>query len=138
MQILGAVHAGFPSPAEDYMEKQINLDELLVRNRVASYLLRVEGDSMIGAAIKSGDLVLVDKSITAYSGAIVVACINGEFTLKRYKQHSGKIWLHPENKEYQEIEIKAEDDFVIFGVVTAVIRSLNRALNINGELNTNA
>jgi DNA polymerase V len=137
MQILGAVHAGFPSPAEDYMEKQISLDELLVRNPTASYLLRVEGDSMIGAAIKSGDLVLVDKSITAYNGAIVVACINGEFTLKRYKHSAGKIWLHPENKEYQEIEVRAEDDFVIFGVVTAVIRSLNRALNINGALEEN-
>jgi len=138
MQILGAVHAGFPSPAEDYMEKQINLDELLVRNRAASYLLRVEGDSMIGAAIKSGDLVLVDKSLTAYNSAIVVACINGEFTLKRYRRQAGKIWLHPENKEYQEIEIKAEDDFVIFGVVTAVIRSLNRTLKINDATSENA
>ncbi len=115
------VQGGFPSPAEDYIEKQLDLNELLIEHPVATFYVRVEGDSMIGAGIHSGDLLVVDRSLNAQSGKIVVAVYNGEFTVKRFMKKGAGLFLQPENEGYPTIPVKEGDDFQVWGVVTYVI-----------------
>jgi DNA polymerase V len=122
---LNPVTAGFPSPASDYVDKSIDLNEILIKNKVATFLVRALGDSMVNAGIFSGDILIVDKSITPTSKNIVVAILNGEFTVKRFIKDNNKIILRPENSKYKEIEINSEDDFKIWGVVTFVIHNPN-------------
>ena len=117
------VSAGFPSPADDYIEGRINFDDLLIKNKPATYLMRVTGESMIGAGIYSNDLMVVDRSLKPAHNKLVVACIEGEFTLKRFCIQSGKIVLKAENKNYSDIEINNEEEFSVFGVVTAIVRT---------------
>jgi DNA polymerase V len=116
--------AGFPSPAEDYVEHPLDLHELLIEHPAATFFVRVQGDSMKGAGMQSGDILIVDRSLTAQSGKIVVALLNGEFTVKRLKIEKKKIFLIPENPRYPSIEVPDESDFQIWGVVTYVIRHL--------------
>lgn len=113
--------AGFPSPAEDYTERPLDLHELLVEHPAATFFVRVEGESMKGAGMHSGDILVVDRSLTPQSGKIVVALLNGEFTVKRLKIEGQKISLIPENPRYPSIEVPAESDFQVWGVVTYVI-----------------
>jgi DNA polymerase V len=113
--------AGFPSPAEDYVERPLDLHELLVEHPAATFFVRVEGDSMKGAGMQSGDILIVDRSLAPQSGKIVVALLNGEFTVKRLKIECQKIYLIPENPLYPAIEATAEMDFQVWGVVTYVI-----------------
>ena len=122
---LNPVTAGFPSPASDYVDKSIDLNEILIKNKVATFLVRALGDSMIEAGIFSGDILIIDKSITPANKNIVVAILNGEFTVKRFVKDRNRIFLQPENKKYKNIEISDEDDFKIWGVVTFVIHNPN-------------
>jgi len=119
------ISAGFPSPADDFKEIRISLDKELVKNKEATFYARVEGDSMIGAGIDDGDLLVIDRSIDPVSGKIAVCLINGEFTVKRIIKKNQKIYLKPENKNYKELEIGEESDLIIWGIVTYVIKHLN-------------
>ena len=118
------VSAGFPSPAEDYIEKKLDLHDLLVKHPAATFFVRVEGRSMEGAQIFSGDILIVDKSLQPKNDSIVVAVINGEFTVKRIHLHEGRLFLMPENSHFPPLEVKEEMDFQIWGVVTHVIHAL--------------
>lgn len=113
--------AGFPSPADDYLEKQLDLHELLVEHPEATFFVRVEGDSMQGAGMYSGDILIVDRSLPAKYGKIVVALLDGEFTVKRLVQKNNQIYLVAENPHYPPLKITEESDFQVWGIVTYVI-----------------
>jgi DNA polymerase V len=115
------VTAGFPSPADDYVEDRLDLNELLVQRQEATYFLRVKGDSMVGAGIHPGDLIVVDRSIDAQDGHVVVAEVNGELTVKRLRQVDGVPELHPENPAYPVIRFQEGQDLRIWGVVTSAV-----------------
>lgn len=120
VKLLGSVAAGFPSPAEEETVDLMSLDEYLISNPQATYLLKVDGDSMIDAGIMPGDLVLVQKGLTPRSGDIVVACVDTQWTLKYFEKNKGKVSLIAANKKYPPIEPKEE--LVIAGVVIANVR----------------
>jgi DNA polymerase V len=113
--------AGFPSPADDYVEDRLDLNELLVQRQEATYFLRVKGDSMVGAGIHPGDLIVVDRSIDAQDGHVVVAEVNGELTVKRLRQVDGVPELHPENPAYPVIRFQEGQELRIWGVVTSAV-----------------
>ena len=115
------VQAGFPSPADDYLDRQLDLHELLVEHPEATFFVRVEGDSMAGAGMGSGDILIVDRSLKASHGKIVVALLNGEFTVKRLLLKGKNLYLAAENPRYAPLEISEESDFQVWGVVTYVI-----------------
>lgn len=117
------VKAGFPSPAEDYLEENLDLNEYLIKHPAATFFVRVDGDSMKGAGIHRGDILIVDRALEASNGKIVVAIINGEFTVKRIRIEKEKILLEPENPRYVPIEVQPESDFEVWGIVTFVIHS---------------
>ena len=121
---LERISAGFPSPAQDYVEQRLDLNQLCVKRPSATYFLRVAGISMINAGIYPDDLLVVDRSITAQAGDIVVASLNGEFTVKVLE--IDPLRLVPQNEDHHPILINETDDFEIFGVVTNVVRSLKR------------
>ncbi len=115
------VAAGFPSPADDFVEDRLDLNELLIQHQEATYFLRVAGDSMVGAGIHPGDLLVVDRSIHAQDGHVVVAEVNGELTVKRLRQVAGVPELHPENPAYPVIRFQEGEDLRIWGVVTSAV-----------------
>lgn len=117
------VSAGFPSPADDYIERHLDLNELLVKHPTATFFVRVEGQSMINAGIKSGDILIVDRSLNPSSGHVVIAVLNGEFLVKKLHKRGNQTWLLPENPKYQPMQITAEANFEIWGVVTSVIHN---------------
>lgn len=120
------IEAGFPSPADDYVdETKIDLNELCIENPSSTFLAWVHGESMIGAGINPGDLLVIDKALEAQDKQIVLAILNGEFTLKRLRIRGPRYYLHPENPAYQPIEIQEGMDFEIWGVVVSIIRVLN-------------
>lgn len=119
-----AVRAGFPSPADDYVADTLDLNDHLMPRKEACYLIRAKGDSMVGAGIHDGDILVVDKSITAADGCVVIALLDGQFTVKTLEKKRGKIRLLPANPEFQPIELKDEQELQIWGVVTNVIHSL--------------
>lgn len=121
---LESVSAGFPSPADDYIDQKLDLNDALIRNPAATFFVRVSGDSMIKSGIHSDDILVVDRSLNAKSGSVVIAVIDGELLVKRLLMENGKVFLIPENNDYQTIEIKDEMAFEIWGVVTTVIHSL--------------
>lgn len=116
------VRAGFPSPADDYVEDRIDLNRYLVEDGPATFMVRVEGESMIGAGIFDGDLLVVDKGRTPAHGDIVVAALDGEFTVKRLDRRGGRVVLLPENPAFSPIIPSYEQEFMIWGVVTACVR----------------
>lgn len=116
-----SIPAGFPSPAEEYLGEKLDLNEYLISNPIATFFARVDGDSMIDAGIFPQDLVVVDRSVTAKHGHIVIAAVNNEFTIKRLCTKQG-IRLIPENKVYQPIVMTGENELVIWGVVTSLVR----------------
>ncbi|MGA8163563.1 MAG: translesion error-prone DNA polymerase V autoproteolytic subunit [Waddliaceae bacterium] len=118
---LSRVQAGFPSPAEDYMENRLDLNDLVIQHPAATFFVRVEGESMADANIHSGDILVVDRALEASNGKIVVAVINGEFTVKRFTINSGGAYLVPENPRYPTLKIEPDSDFHVWGVVTYVI-----------------
>lgn len=121
---LEPVSAGFPSPAEDYVEAQINLHELVVRNPKATFFLRAAGDSMLGVGIHDGDLLVVDRSLDAASGRIVIAALDGELLVKKLVRRKGKVFLAPANPDFPEIDITCHEYVHIRGVVTYVLHEL--------------
>lgn len=114
--------AGFPSPAADYVEKGLDLNVFLVQHKEASFFFRVVGESMSGVGIMDGDIVLVDRSVTANHGHYVLAVIDGEYTLKRLYRLHGVIELHPENPTFEPIRLIEGQELQVWGVVTGVIR----------------
>ena len=120
VKMLGTVEAGFPSPAEEELADTLSLDDLLIQNPEATFLLKVSGDSMSGAGILPGDMVLVDKGEAPKSGDIVIAEVDGEWTMKYLRKTGQKMWLEPANKKYKPIY--PEEELKIAAVVKAVIR----------------
>ncbi|MEW6766004.1 MAG: translesion error-prone DNA polymerase V autoproteolytic subunit [Pseudomonadota bacterium] len=118
------IAAGFPSPADDYVEDRIDLNQHLIRHREATFFLRVTGDSMLGAGIHDGDLLVVDRALDPADGKIVIAVLDGELTVKRLERRGGRVRLLPENPAFPAIEVSNEQDLVIWGVVTSVIHGL--------------
>ena len=121
---LEAVAAGFPSPAGDYIECRLDLNEHLIRHPGATFFVRVAGDSMIGAGIHDGDILIVDRSLEPLSGCVVVAAVNGELTIKRLLLRNGSSMLMPENEAFERVDIPDQADVHIWGVATSVIHTL--------------
>jgi DNA polymerase V len=116
-----SISAGFPSPASDYIDQRLDLNQYLGMHSEATFFLRVQGDSMQGAGIFDGDLLIVDRSVQAKSGNVVIAVIDGEFTVKRLQRRAGMTWLKAENPAYPPIELKEGQELEIWGVVSHVI-----------------
>jgi DNA polymerase V len=125
---LPEIKAGFPSPAQDYVENGIDLNRELVKNPSSTFFGRARGTSMEGAGIFDGDLLIIDKSLEPREGAIAVCFIDGEFTLKRihFERHEGQvtaIWLQPENEQFTPIKVTQDNQFIIWGIVVHSVRS---------------
>ncbi|MCR4994418.1 MAG: translesion error-prone DNA polymerase V autoproteolytic subunit [Bacteroidales bacterium] len=126
LQLAPAIKAGFPSPADDYLHETLDFNRDLIRNPEATFYGRVEGDSMIEAGICDGDIAVIDRSLEAHDGDVVVGYVNEEFTIKflDLKHHDeGYIELRPANKNFHPIRIDANDEFKVWGVVVWTIRS---------------
>lgn len=120
LKVLGVIEAGFPSPAEEELSDTMSLDDYLINNKEAAYILKVKGDSMIDAGIHPGDMVIVERSVSPKDGAIVIAEVDGEWTMKYFKKSGNKVYLRSANKKYKDIVPKSE--MSISAVVKAVIR----------------
>lgn len=120
------IPAGFPSPAADYIETAVDLNELLVKDPMATFFLRVQGDSMRDAGILDGSVVVIESGLAPNSGDVVVAQVDGAFTLKRLRKIAGRYELHPANPEYPVIRIPPGGELRILGVVTATVLQLRR------------
>ena len=120
----GHVPAGFPSPAEDYLETPLDLTEFLIENKAATFLMRVEGDSMKDAGIHDGDLLVVDRSAKPVNGSVVVVAVNGEYTVKRLRRGPDCVWLDPANPRYQSLRVSVGEDLHVFGVVKHAIHTM--------------
>ena len=122
------IRAGFPSPAQDYLTESIDLNKELIHNKETTFYAKVEGNSMEGAGIYDGDFVIIDKSLEASDGDYIAAFVDGEFTLKQFKLDAKHhcAWLVPYNPEYKPIQITEENDFMVWGVVTNVIRRFRK------------
>jgi DNA polymerase V len=116
------VTAGFPSPADDYIEGRLSLDEHLIQHKDSTFFVRAKGNSMVGAGIFDGDLLVVDKSLNPSSGDIVIAIVDGDLTVKRLIKRGSKIVLKPENPRYKEIEFKDGQELQVWGVVTSTVK----------------
>jgi DNA polymerase V len=115
---------GFPSPAGDYEEKRLSLDDLCVPHPISTFFMRVTGDSMIGVSIHDGDIIVVDRSITAFHNAIIVVRVGEQFTVKRLLLYKRKLYLKSENPKYPPIDVTTRTDYEIWGVVTHVVHKL--------------
>ncbi|MDG3582651.1 MULTISPECIES: LexA family protein [Galbibacter] len=120
----GGISAGFPSPAEDFKETRIDLNKELIKNTEATFYARVSGQSMEGAGLDDGDLLIIDKSLEPIDGKIAVCFIDGEFTVKRLKIGKEGLLLMPENKKYKPLKIEEENKLIIWGIVTYVIKKV--------------
>ena len=118
------ISAGFPSPAEDFKQQRLSLDQVLIKNRLSTFFARVSGQSMINAGIDDSDLLVIDRSLEPENNKIAVCFLDGEFTVKRLKVDNAGVWLQPENPDYPIIKITEENDFVIWGIVTNVIKKV--------------
>ncbi|BAK76485.1 peptidase S24 and S26 domain protein [Pseudogulbenkiania sp. NH8B] len=116
------VPAGFPSPADDYLETALDLNQYLIEDAAATFMVRVSGDSMLGAGISDGDVLVVDRSIPPAHGQIVLAAVDGEFTVKRLHKRSDRVALLPENPAYPPIELHNGQELQVWGVVTGCIK----------------
>jgi DNA polymerase V len=117
----GKVAAGFPSPADDYIEKTLDLNELLIQKPAATFFARAQGESMLGAGIHPNDILVIDRSIEPVPGKIVICALNGELVVKRLKNLAGEWLLASENPYYPDIRLHEELEMVVWGVVTNVI-----------------
>jgi DNA polymerase V len=122
--ISSGIKAGFPSPAADFDGSRISIDQIVVKNATATFYAKANGNSMIGAGIDDGDVLVIDKSIEPQDGKIAVCFIDGEFTVKRIKVQENSLLLLPENKLFEPIEVTQENDFIIWGIVTYVVKKL--------------
>ena len=121
---LNSVCAGFPSPANDYLEGEVDLNRYLIKNPLATFIVKSQGNSMLQAGIHSGDLLIVDRSIKAKNNSIVVASVDGDLIVKRIKISGKKYLLASDNKTYKDIKINNESDIFIWGTVTKVIHNV--------------
>ena len=121
---LSGVSAGFPSPADDYLDRKLDLNEHLIKNPAATFFVRVAGDSMTAAGINNNDILVVDRSLEPNNNNIVIAVINGELTVKRLIKNSGRCHLIAENPDYPPLDIDEEMELEIWGVVTFAIHTL--------------
>tara|TARA_X000000950_G_scaffold273667_1_gene357737 strand:+ start:1414 stop:1845 length:432 start_codon:yes stop_codon:yes gene_type:complete len=119
-----AVQCGFPSPADDFLDLDINLNDYLVKHKSATFCVKVNGSSMNGVGIHSGDVLIVDRAESVKNNSIVLAVIDNEFTVKSIKKNAGKLYLNPANDNYKPIEITEDMNFHVWGVVTFVIHAL--------------
>jgi len=119
-----SIHAGFPSPAADYMEIAIDLNKELIKNPTSTFFGRVKGLSMQDADIHEGDVLVIDKSLEPANGKIAVCFLDGEFTLKRIKKKKDGIYLMPANKDFEPIKIAPDDNFMVWGIVTYIIKKM--------------
>ena len=119
-----AISAGFPSPADEYLEGKLDLNQYLIPHPLATFLVRVSGNSMIGAGIHEGDLLVVDRSLEPRDGKVVIAVINGELMVKRLRYHGKRPYLYAENPDYSPVAITEAMEFQIWGVVTTAIHNL--------------
>ena len=115
------VKAGFPSPAEDFIENKLDLNDFLISHPSETYLVKASGDSMKGAGINNGDILIVDRSPNPQDGLIAIAALNGEFTVKRIKKIKGELFLVPENSDFKPIKIEQDNELIIWGIVTYII-----------------
>lgn len=123
--LLGShIPAGFPSPAQDYIEDKLDLNEYLIQHPSATFFVRVDGFSMINAGIFPDDILIVDRALEAYNNKVIIAVLNGELTVKRLIIKENIFYLEPDNPEYDSIEISTDDEFSVWGVVTYVIHKL--------------
>ena len=118
------ISAGFPSPADDFIELTIDLNKHLIKHKDSTFFAKVKGHSMKDAGIFDGDLLVIDKSLSPEDGKIAICQIDGEFTVKRIAIKKDGVYLIPENKEFKPIQIKEENELIIWGIVTYVIKSL--------------
>ncbi|AGY53665.1 Error-prone repair protein UmuD [Bacteroidales bacterium CF] len=116
------VHAGFPSPAENIIENKLDLNKLLVKNPSSTFFAKVSGESMIDDGVDDGDILVIDKSVTPYDGAIAVCYLDGEFTLKRVRFMDGFILLVPSNSKFKSIKVDKDNEFLVWGVVRYIIK----------------
>lgn len=123
---LSRISAGFPSPADDFADKKIDLNEHLIRHPAATFYVRAVGDSMTGLGIFSGDLLVVDRAEEVRDGAVVVAVVDGEFLVKQVRKEGKRLFLLPANADYRPLEVTEAMEFELWGVVTNVIHSLSR------------
>jgi DNA polymerase V len=122
--ITAGIKAGFPSPAADFDESKISLDAVLVKNREATFYAKASGTSMIGAGIDDGDILVIDRSLEPQNNKIAVCCIDGEFTVKRIKINKEGVILMPENKNFEPIKVNDENQLIIWGIVTYIIKKI--------------
>lgn len=122
--ISSGIKAGFPSPAADFDESKISLDNVLVKNKEATFYAKASGNSMTGAGIDDGDILVIDRSLEPKNNKIAVCFIDGEFTVKRIKLENKELYLMPENSNYNPLKISLENNFLIWGIVTYVIKKL--------------
>jgi DNA polymerase V len=115
---------GFPSPAEDYIDRPLDFNELLIEHPAATFAIRIEGDSMTGAGIFPGDIAVVDRAREPVNGCIVLALLDGAFTVKRYRTKDGAVWLQAENPAFADMQITEGQTFEVWGVITRSIRML--------------
>ena len=120
--ISGGIKAGFPSPAADFDESKISLDNVLVKNREATFYAKASGNSMIDAGIDDGDIMVIDRSLEPTNNKIAVCCIDGEFTVKRIKTDKNCVYLMPENSAFEPIKVTENNELIIWGIVTYVIK----------------
>ena len=118
------ISAGFPSPVDDFSESRISLDEELVKNKDTTFYAKVKGQSMIGAGLDDNDLLVIDRSLAPENNKIAVCFLDGEFTVKRLRVEKNEVWLQPENPNYPIINITKENDFMVWGIVTNVIKKV--------------
>lgn len=118
------VSAGFPSPADDFKELRISIDKEVVKNETATFYARVSGESMQGAGLDDGDLLVIDRSLEPEDNKIAICFIDGEFTVKRLKVEKNCVYLMPENPKYQPIKVTEDNELIIWGVVTYVVKKL--------------
>ena len=118
------ISAGFPSPAMDFMDVSIDLNQLMIKHPSATFFGRVQGNSMLDAGISDGDLLVIDRSLSPSNNKIAVCFIDGEFTIKRIQKEVDCCWLLPANEKYKPIKVTAENDFIVWGIVTHVIKKV--------------
>ena len=122
LALIPSVSAGFPSPAADFMELGIDLSKELIKNPATTFLGRVKGNSMMDVGIQDGDLIIIDKSLPLADGKIAVCFLDGEFTVKRIQLDKAGCWLVAENKEFSPIRVTEDNEFLVWGIVTNVIK----------------
>lgn len=122
--MVSSVPAGFPSPADDYLDQPLDFNDLLIAHPAATFAVRVAGDSMTGAGIFPGDIAVVDRALTATDRCIILGILGGEFTIKRYRTRGGNVWLEAANPAYKPLPINEDSGFEVWGVVRHAIRVL--------------